>query len=57
MLEKTDDSLKKRVISEAATYEHRMQLGSKPIFHIEAFIAKYMALYREYQEEAVAMFD
>ncbi|XP_022659718.1 replication factor C subunit 3-like isoform X1 [Varroa jacobsoni] len=57
LLEKTDDSLKKRVISEAATYEHRMQLGSKPIFHIEAFIAKYMALYREYQEEAVAMFD
>lgn len=57
MLEKTDDSLKPRIITEAATYEHRMQLGSKPIFHLEGFVAKYMALYREYQEEAAAMFD
>lgn len=57
LLEKTDDALKPRIIQEAATYEHRMQLGSKPIFHLEGFVAKYMALYREYQEEAAAMFD
>ncbi|OQR79058.1 replication factor C subunit 3-like [Tropilaelaps mercedesae] len=57
LLVKTDDALKNSVISEAAIYEHRMQLGSKHVFHIEGFVAKYMALYREYQEEAVAMFD
>ena len=28
--------------------EHRMQLGSKPIFHIEAFIAKFMSLFKAF---------
>lgn len=30
----------------AAHYEHRLQLGSKELFHIEAFIAKAMAVIR-----------
>lgn len=57
LLEKTDDSIKGRIIAEAAIFEHRMHLGSKPIFHLEGFVAKYMAVYCEYQEEAAAMFD
>eukprot|EP00993_Chasmostoma_nieuportense_P001763 NODE_2614_length_1136_cov_67.844400_g2494_i0.p1 GENE.NODE_2614_length_1136_cov_67.844400_g2494_i0~~NODE_2614_length_1136_cov_67.844400_g2494_i0.p1 ORF type:complete len:346 (+),score=92.55 NODE_2614_length_1136_cov_67.844400_g2494_i0:65-1102(+) len=30
----------------AAHYEHRSQLGSKPIFHLEAFVCKFMHLYK-----------
>lgn len=33
-----------KVISLAALYEHRMKCGSKPIFHLEAFVAKVMTL-------------
>ena len=32
----------------AAYYEHRLQLGSKEIYHLEAFIAKFMSLYRQF---------
>lgn len=28
------------------TQEHRLQLGSKEIFHLEAFVAKFMSLYK-----------
>jgi replication factor C subunit 3/5 len=43
-----DDELKFQVIEAAAFYEHRIAMGSKDIFHLEAFIAKYMALYKKY---------
>ena len=43
-----DDELKHQVIEWAAFYEHRIAMGSKDIFHLEAFIAKYMALYKKY---------
>jgi len=32
----------------AAFYEHRLQLGSKPIFHLEAFVAKFMSIYKRF---------
>ena len=32
----------------AAPQEHRMQLGSKPIFHLEAFVAKFMSVYKQF---------
>ena len=32
----------------AAEYEHRLQLGTKDIFHLEAFVANFMALYKEF---------
>ena len=35
-----------RQVSNAAMYEHRMQQGSKAIFHLEAFVAKFMSLYK-----------
>lgn len=36
------------MIDAAAFYEHRIATGSKDIFHLEAFIAKFMALYKKY---------
>ncbi|RKP02534.1 hypothetical protein CXG81DRAFT_17810 [Caulochytrium protostelioides] len=35
-----------RVVQEAATAEHRLRQGSKPIFHLEAFVARVMSLYK-----------
>ncbi|GLE10659.1 hypothetical protein PINS_up022876 [Pythium insidiosum] len=43
-----DDDLKHELIQWAAYYEHRMQRGSKDIFHFEAFIAKFMTLYKKF---------
>lgn len=46
-----DENLKVTVVEWAAFYEHRIAMGSKEIFHLEAFIAKYMALYRKFMNE------
>ena len=40
MLPKLDEELKPEIIHWAAFYEHRIRLGSKVIFHLEAFVAK-----------------
>ena len=45
---KVDTQLKVKIAEHAAYYEHRMRMGQKPIFHLEAFIAKFMALYKRY---------
>ena len=42
-------SMKQEVISSAAEYEHRMNMGSKEIFHLEAFAAKLLNLYNQFQ--------
>ena len=57
LLKKMDDSLKPAVLESAAFYEHRLQLGSKPIFHLEAFVAKVMALYKKWSIEFMEMMD
>lgn len=46
LLKKLDDELKVEVTKQAAFYEHRLQEGQKPIFHLEAFIAKFMSAYK-----------
>jgi replication factor C subunit 3/5 len=48
LLPKLDDSIKGEVIMWAAFYECRISGGSKEIFHLEAFIAKFMAIYKKY---------
>ncbi|XP_014242840.1 replication factor C subunit 3 [Cimex lectularius] len=48
-----DMQLKTKIAELAAQYEYQMHLGSKVIFHIEAFIANFMALYLTYLEESV----
>ena len=32
----------------AAIYEHRMHGGQKPVFHLEAFLARFMAIYKRH---------
>ncbi|KAG7161969.1 Replication factor C subunit 3-like [Homarus americanus] len=48
-----DGELKFEVTSLAAYHEHRLNLGSKAIYHIEAFIAAFMARYKRFLEESV----
>jgi len=48
LLPSLDDGIKGEVVTWAAFYEHRISLGSKEIFHLEAFIAKFMAIYKKY---------
>ncbi|WIA08571.1 hypothetical protein OEZ85_008000 [Tetradesmus obliquus] len=50
LLRKLDDELKVEVVKVAAFYEHRLQQGQKPIFHLEAFVAKFMALYKQWMQ-------
>ena len=54
LIQNLDDTLKPDVLHYAAIYEHRIHLGSKEIFHLEAFVAQYMALYKKY---LVTLFD
>ncbi|WWC89748.1 uncharacterized protein L201_004674 [Kwoniella dendrophila CBS 6074] len=48
IVDKVDDALKPQIIHWAAYYELRMRMGSKKIFHIEAFIAKVMTVYKQF---------
>ncbi|KAF9337736.1 Replication factor C (RF-C) subunit [Podila minutissima] len=43
-----DNELKMRFIQEAAFYEHRLRVGQKAIFHLEAFVAKVMSVYKRH---------
>jgi replication factor C subunit 3/5 len=40
--------LKADVIKWSAFYEHRIRMGTKVIFHLEAFVAKFMRIVEEY---------
>jgi replication factor C subunit 3/5 len=43
-----DDDLKPNVIKWSAFYEHRIKTGTKVIFHLEAFVAKFMRIFEMY---------
>ncbi|KAK5661300.1 hypothetical protein OQA88_11195 [Cercophora sp. LCS_1] len=43
-----DDALKPEIISYAAMYEHRIKTGTKAVFHLEAFVVKFMKIVEEY---------
>jgi len=46
---KLDDDMKFQVVHWAAFYQSRLvSQGQKPIYHLEAFVAKFMAIYKEY---------
>ncbi|XP_048350790.1 replication factor C subunit 3 isoform X1 [Sphaerodactylus townsendi] len=53
LLSNCDGQLKGEVAQMAAFYEHRLQLGSKSIFHLEAFVAKFMALFKKFMEDGL----
>merc|ERR1712107_933240 len=40
----------------AAFYEHRLQKGNKAIYHLEAFVAKFMAMYMKFMEDTCGGF-
>ncbi|KAK1924971.1 putative subunit of DNA replication factor C (RF-C) [Papiliotrema laurentii] len=48
LVERSDEQLKQQIIHWAAHYELRMRQGAKKIFHLEAFIAKVMTVYKTY---------
>ncbi|KAA8565065.1 hypothetical protein EYC84_010824 [Monilinia fructicola] len=43
-----DDALKSDIVKWAAFYEHRCKTGTKLIFHLEAFVAKFMRVSEEW---------
>lgn len=48
-----DLSLKQSLYQMAAHYEYRMRLGQKAIFHLEAFVAKFMSMFKAYFDDIV----
>lgn len=48
LVPRIDEALKGDVIKWAAFYEHRIRQGSKVIFHLEAFVAKFMRILERY---------
>ena len=40
----------------AAELEHKMNLGDKQIFYLEAFVVKFMSSYKKYLEKSLADF-
>ncbi|KAI8095289.1 P-loop containing nucleoside triphosphate hydrolase protein [Thamnidium elegans] len=43
-----DEEMKLKVIERAAFHEHRLRLGAKDIFHLEAFVANVMSMYKRH---------
>ena len=50
-----DELIKSQVTNLAAEYEHRRRQGSKHIFHLEAFLAKLMYVYKQHVEYTAAL--
>lgn len=48
--DRIDESLKPEVVRWAANYDHRLKLGNKPIYHLEAFVAKVMFIQKSFLE-------
>ncbi|KAK3285718.1 Replication factor C (RF-C) subunit [Cymbomonas tetramitiformis] len=48
LMKKIDSELKHEVCHWAAYYENRLQKGSKAIIHLEAFVAKFMSIYKQF---------
>lgn len=48
LMRKIDSSLCPKVSAAAAEYESRMHQGSKPIFHLEAFVARFLCIYQDF---------
>ncbi|EJD47250.1 P-loop containing nucleoside triphosphate hydrolase protein [Auricularia subglabra TFB-10046 SS5] len=48
VVERVDEALRADVMHWAAVYEMRMRVGSKKIFHLEAWVVKVMSLYKHF---------
>lgn len=50
-----DMTIKAKTVEFAGLYEHRMQQGNKHIFHLEAFVAQFMSIYKKFMNDAMMM--
>ncbi len=57
LLANCDETLKLQITILAAEYEHRLRQGSKEIFHIEAFVAKFMCIYQQHIQTIAGCLD
>lgn len=57
LVKNCDMAIKAKTVEYANIYEHRMQQGSKHIFHLEAFVAQFMAIYKKFMSDAIVMMD
>eukprot|EP01027_Heterolobosea_sp_BB2_P016215 GEZU01023106.1.p1 GENE.GEZU01023106.1~~GEZU01023106.1.p1 ORF type:complete len:406 (-),score=81.20 GEZU01023106.1:121-1260(-) len=48
LMKKLDNELKQEVAHWSAFYEHRLKCGSKAIVHLEAFVARFMSIYKKF---------
>lgn len=55
LLKHGDIRVKTGLLELAAIYEHKMRLGSKRIYHFEAFVARYMLMYKKNLLPSVSM--
>jgi replication factor C subunit 3/5 len=56
LVKNCDGELKTELCQIAAFYEHRLQKGNKAIYHMEAFVAKFMAIYMKFVEDTFGGF-
>ncbi|KAI9341925.1 P-loop containing nucleoside triphosphate hydrolase protein [Obelidium mucronatum] len=54
LIKLVDVGIVPEIVRMAADYEHSMRQGTKPIFHLEAFVAKFMALYKRFLFELMS---
>lgn len=57
LVKKCDMTLKAKTVEFACMYEHRMQQGNKHIFHLEAFVANFMAIYKKFMNDMMLTDD
>ncbi|KAG8222703.1 hypothetical protein J437_LFUL002760 [Ladona fulva] len=53
LVKNCDGQLKVKLAAQAAEKEYSLRQGQNPMVHIEAFIAKFMVIYKEFLEESV----
>lgn len=57
LVKNCDNQLKAEICAEAARCQWRSTRGSKVIIHLEEFIAKFMAIYKRFIEQAAMVDD
>lgn len=57
LVKNCDMSIKAKTLEYATLYEHRMQNGAKHIFHLEAFVAQFMNIYKKFIADSMIMDD
>ena len=53
--ESVDEAICADLVQWAAFYERRLQHGQRPIYHLEAFVAKIMSVYKRYLVEIMGL--